>query len=113
MKINNNSWFTLIEIIIGILIFSIILISTFQVLNQLQIWKAKLMIETDIEKKAIYFSEKLFEEIKEGWIIDYEEYFNRKVFNIWKTNLYSSWHYKENSWFWNEWDYYVCRSWSW
>ncbi len=105
----NNSWFTLIEIIIWILIFSIILIWSFQVLSHLWIARAKLMIKTDIEKKAFYFSEKLFEEIKSWWVIDYEEYFNRKVFNN-GSPLYLSWHYVNNSWFWNEWNYYVCKS---
>ncbi len=110
----NNSWFTLVEILIWILIFTIILIGSFQVLSQLGIARAKLMIETNIEKKAFYFSEKLFEEIKAGWLIDYEEYFNRKVFNN-NSPKYLSWHYKKNSWFWNFeiFSYYRCRSWSW
>ena len=121
----NNIWFTLVEIIIWILALSIVIIWWFQTLNYITIWKIKLVEEANIEKEAFYFSEKLFEEIKKWWLIDYEEYFNRKIVNLGKTNLYSSWHYLHKTWFWNFWDswvigsenygnwFYYCLSWNW
>ena len=113
--------FTLIEIIIWILIFSIVIIWWFKAYSWVMIWKIKLIESTNIQKQAFYFSEKFFEEIKIGWTIDYEEYFNRKV--VWTDTW--SWHYKDPTWFWNYWtnkspwdaDYwnwfYYCRSENW
>lgn len=122
----NFKWFTLIEVLLWILIFSIVILWWFQALSAVNVWKIKLIEKTNITKDIVYFSEKLFEEIKSGWTIDYEEYFNRKV--VW-TNT-SSWHYSQNTWFWNFWDnwwvwndsygnwFYYCRStttpmWTW
>ncbi len=112
---NNKLWFTLIEILIWMLIFSIIIIWSFKVLSQLWIARIKLITETSMEKKAIYFSQKLFEEIKQWWTIDYEEYFNRKIFEN-NSPEYLSWHYKNSDWFWNYWHNWNINSntyWSW
>lgn len=116
-----NSWFTLLEIIIWISIFSIVIVIWFQALWSIGVWKIKLMTRVNTEKQIYYFSEKFFEEIKKWWKIDYEEYFNRKL--IWTD--FSSGHYDKNSWFWNFWfnwiiwssnywsGFYYCRSWDW
>ncbi len=124
-KIQNtqNKAFTLVEILIGITLFSMIITSGFYAYTAASVWKIKLIWKTDIEKESYFFSERLFEEIKKWWVIDYEEYFNRKV--VWDTT-YLSWHYEKDTWFWNfgsggniwnddnYWDYfYFCRSWSW
>ncbi len=114
--------FTLIEIMFWILIVSTVLISWFQALSSVNFWKTRLMSSINLEKQVVYFQEKLFEEIKKWWEIDYEEYFNRKV--IWTT--FSSWHYNIASWFWNfsnNWivwtetywvsSFYRCISWNW
>ena len=118
----NKKGFTLIEIMVWILIVSIVLIWWFQALIFTTIWKSKLIQRTDIQKESFYFTEKLFEMIKQWWTIDYEEYFNRKV--IWNTT-YSSWHFSIPSGFWNYWKwwtlwssnfwdgFYYCRSWNW
>jgi len=114
--------FTLVEIMVWILIVSIVMVWWFKALTAITIWKAKLIQKTDIQKESFYFKEKLFEMIKKWWIIDYEEYFNRKV--IWNTT-YSSWHFLVNSWYGNFWKwgivwsntywdwFYRCRSWIW
>ncbi len=114
--------FTLIEIMVWIIIVSIVLIWWFQALISITVWKAKLMQEINIQKESFYFTEKFFEMIKKWWIIDYEEYFNRRV--IWDTTT-MSWHYDILSWFWNFWSwwvvgtdnfwdwFYYCRSWNW
>jgi hypothetical protein len=39
------------------------------------------MHKTATQKQMLYFSEKLFEMIKYGGTIDFEEYFNRKIVN--------------------------------
>ena len=108
----NNFWFTLIEIMVGILIVAIVLIGGFKAYNWVLIWKIKLIESTNIQKQAFYFSEKFFEEIKKGWTIDYEEYFNRKVVGT-QTQ---SWHYKKNTWFgnfWVNWNIWTSTYWSW
>lgn len=117
----NNSWFTLIEILVWILIFIIVILWWFQALSSLTLWKVKLIEKTNITKDITYFTEKLFDEIKAWWTIDYEEYFNRLV--VWNNT--SSWYYIKNTWFWNFWswwsvwsnsywdNYYYCRSSNW
>lgn len=127
---NNKYWFTLIEIILWILIFSIAILWWFYSLNSLNLWKVNLMQNVWITKDSYYFSEKLFSEIKKWWSLDFEEYFNRKVVNEWATLIYLSWHYLNKTWFgnfWHNWtletnwywsSFYYCRSsttnmWTW
>lgn len=111
--IKNKNAFTLIEILVWIVIFSIVIIGWFQALSSVTLWKIKLMEKTDITKESFYFSEKFFEEIKKGGTIDFEEYFNRKV--LWNTTFWS-WHYAIPSWFGNFWSDGVAGSntyWTW
>lgn len=100
MKKYTKYWFTLIETLVSILLLSFIIIVWFQTLNAVSIWKISLFQKADIEKQAFYFSEKLFEEIKRWWTIDYEEYFNRRM--LW-TSFLTWWHFGSGSWFWNFW----------
>ncbi|MDD3303029.1 MAG: prepilin-type N-terminal cleavage/methylation domain-containing protein [Candidatus Gracilibacteria bacterium] len=86
--------FTLVEILISITIFSFIITSGFYVFSNVSIGKVKLVEKTNIEKEAYYFSEKLFEEIKKGGVIDYEEYFNRRVVG---NTTYQSGHYLKDT----------------
>ncbi len=118
---NNQFWFTLIEIMLWITLFSIVISTWFYAFSFVSLSKIKLIEKTNIEKESFFFSEKLFEEIKRWWLIDYEEYFNRKV--VWNTT-FSSWHYLLETWFWNFWSgwviwtnnfwdyFYLCRSWT-
>ncbi|MCH2188787.1 prepilin-type N-terminal cleavage/methylation domain-containing protein [Candidatus Gracilibacteria bacterium] len=71
--------FTLVEIMIGILIVSIVMIGGFQALSSVMIGKSRLIEQANIQKESFYFTEKLFEMIKSGGTLDYEEYFNRSV----------------------------------
>lgn len=98
--------FTLIEILIGILIVSFVLLAGFQALSAVWIGKIKLIEKTRIEKEAYYASEKFFEMIKKWWTIDFEEYWNRTSYD---TN-YSSWHYEKQTGMGNEGTLYFCMS---
>ena len=91
--------FTLIEVIVSILIVSIVIIAWFQLYLQASSSKIKIVEQTNLEKNVFYFSEKLFSLIKKWWILDYEEYFNRKI--VWLET--ENGHYKKNTWFWNFW----------
>lgn len=114
--------FTLIEILLWVTLFSIVISTWFYVFSTVSMWKIKLIEKTDIEKESYFFWEKLFEEIKNWGLIDYEEYFNRKV--VWNTS-FSSWHYLLETWFGNFWSwwtiwtttywdsFYFCRSDNW
>lgn len=95
--------FTLVEILVWILIFSIILIWWFEALSSIWIGKVKLLEKTDIIKETYFFTEKFFEEVKAWWTIDYEEYFNRKI--VW--TVFSSGHFLIDTWFWNFWNWWV------
>ena len=118
----NKHWFTLIEIMVGILIVTIVFLGGFQALSSVSIGKARLIQQTDIQKESFYFTEKLFEMIKKSWTLDYEEYFNRKVLNLAGGDLFSDGHFDISSWFGNFWKngnvgtttygqtFYYCRS---
>ena len=100
MKKNKNTlWFTLIETLVGVLIFSIIIIAGFSALNAIMVGKVKLIERTAIQKEAFYFSEKLFEMIKTWGTIDYEEYWNRFSYDT----QYGSGHFLLPSGFGNYW----------
>lgn len=115
-----KKWFTLVEILLWILIFTIVVLAWFEALSAVNIWKIKLIERTNITKDVVYFTEKLFEEIKYGGTLDYEEYFDRKV--VWVTT--QSWHYLQPTGFWNFWkwwvigtnnygdSFYYCKSWN-
>lgn len=120
---NTNKWFTLIEVLVGIFIVSMVFIAWFQAWSAVTYWKVKLIQATDMQKESFYFSERLFEMIKKWGLIDYEEYFNRKVRNnSWGWN-FNEWHFAKATWFWNFWNwgtigtssfwnqFYNCISW--
>lgn len=116
--IKNKKAFTLIEILIGILLVSTVMVSAFQALSSLWIWKIKLIENTQTQKQALYFSEKLFEMIKYGGTIDYEEYFARDVRNnyipvssVYWTQ-YLSGHYEQSTWYGNFWPSALTSIWS-
>lgn len=102
MKIlSSKNWFSLIEVLMGVLIFSMVMTGAFYALSSVNIGKVKLIEETSLEKEAFYFSEVLFDFIKQGGTTDFEEYFNRQTINTGVASLYSSGHYVVESNFWN------------
>lgn len=116
-----NKAFTLVEIMIWILIVTIVILSWFESFSKIWVWKINLVEKTNIQKDSFYFTEKIFQLIKEWGTLDYEEYFNRSVLGT----TFSSWHYLTPSWFWNFWRwwtiwtttywnrFYYCISWNW
>lgn len=119
---NNLKAFTLVEIMLWVLIFTMVITAWFYALSAINYWKVKLIEETSITKEAFFFSQKLFEEVKMWGTLDYEEYFNRKISWLWV----SSWHYSIDTWYWNFWQnwnvwtatywawfYYCSNSWTW
>jgi hypothetical protein len=102
----NTKGFTLIEILLWVIIVSIIMVSAFQALASIWVWKIRLIQKTQTQKQSLYFSEKLFEMIKFGWTVDFEEYFARKVrknYLVASTywTEYLSGHYEQSTGFWN------------
>lgn len=95
--IKNKSAFSLVELMVWILIVSIVMVSWFQTLSAIWVWKVKLIEKTKVEKEAYFAAEKFFEMIKKGWTIDYEEYWNRYSYNTAFTNG----HFTNKSGFWN------------
>lgn len=107
--------FTLIEILVGILIVTIIFIAWFQALSSVWIAKIKMIEKSEIEKESYLAAEMFFELIKKGGTIDYEEYWNRTAMDTDPISgnfapEYSSWHYLERSSFWNYGQHYLCIS---
>ncbi len=92
-----TSWFSLIELLVGILIVSFVIIAWFQSLSAVWIAKAKLIEHTRIEKQSYFAAERFFELIKRWWTIDYEEYWNRYSFNT----GYINGHFQNQTGFWN------------
>lgn len=92
--------FSLVEILVGILIISIVMVAGFQALSAIGIGKVKLIESTKIEKESYFLAERFFEMIKKWGTLDYEEYWNRSTHNT----SYQSWHYLGQSWFWNFWN---------
>jgi len=109
IKNKNTPWFTLIETLVGTLIFSVVVIAGFSALNSILVWNVKLIEKTNIQKEAFYFSEKLFEMIKTWGLIDYEEYWNRYSYDT----TYGSGHFINPTGFGNDNSSpYYCLSWN-
>lgn len=108
---------TLMELMISMAIFSLIMVSVLSSVQSMMVARIKTMNRIALTEQLYLFSEKLFSEIKDGGTLDYEEYWNRKIYN---TQTQSG-HYMSPSWLGNyggtgttygvfgEWLYY-CRS---
>ncbi len=98
--------FSLIEIVIGMMIVTIVMLAAFSAVTAIWIAKVKLIEKTEIEKQAYFATEKFFEMIKKWGTIDYEEYWNRYSYS---TNYWSG-HFNNPSWFGNFWSTWVVWS---
>lgn len=114
--INKKKGFTLIEIMMGLLILSLVILASLYGISVINIWKVRLIETANLEKEAFYSSETLFEFIKKGWVIDYEEYLNRKNYDSWlsASAIFDNGHFQRDTWFWNgTTSMYYCVSKSW
>lgn len=81
MTPKNVPAFTLMEILVAIVVFSLIMLFSIQTLGSLGIWKIKLIQTSNLEKQIFFSGEKIFDIIKRSGTIDYEEYWNRYSYN--------------------------------
>ncbi len=75
----NHLGFTLFELMLGMAIFAMIMTSVLESVGNITIARTKTMNRITLLEELYFFSEKLASSIKDGGIIDYEEYWNRKV----------------------------------
>jgi len=111
--IKEKKWFTLIEMLISITIFSMMIVVAFEAMSNISFLRLKISDKLDLNKDLYYSIENFVSLIKEfDWEIDYEEYFNRRA--VWDTQ-YSSGHYAKFSWFWNygSWGIIWSNYWTW
>lgn len=122
MKKIKISGFTLIEMMVTIVLFSLTIVMVFQVMWNMTWFRLKNIMQLDLDNDLFYAIENLTTTIKDfDWKLDYEEYWNRS--SLWTST--SSWHYDKFTWYWNYgynwdlvnnssyWDYfYFCRSWN-
>ncbi len=77
-KINNHG-FTLFELIVSMTIFSLIMITVLESVVNIGIARTRSVTRINLLEELYFFSEKLATSIKDGGIIDYEEYWNRQA----------------------------------
>lgn len=78
---NKFSGFTLIELMIGLVIFSLIMTMILSSVHSMTLARIKNMNRIALTDQLYLFSEQLFTTIKNGGTIDYEEYWNRNSFD--------------------------------
>lgn len=109
--LSKSKWkkaFTLVEILVAILILSIIIVTGFELYTKAIASKIKIDEQANLEKNIYYFSEKIFQLVKNWWTLDYEEYWNRKMVSansawIYEDSSLVDWHYWKFTGFWNFW----------
>lgn len=78
-KTINNRGFTLFELMISMTVFSLLMIIVFDAVANIGIARTKSVTRITLLEELYFFSEKLASSIKDGGIVDYEEYWNRQV----------------------------------
>lgn len=114
----NISGFTLFELMVSMAIFGLIMISVFDAVGNIWIARTKSMSRITLLEELYFFSEKLTTAIKDGGIVDYEEYWNRQMVGTGTASghyliptgfgNYGSGGVLITSTYWG--DYYYCRS---
>ncbi len=77
-KSKNKNWFTIIEILISMTLFALIITSVLVAVENLSVARIKTLNRVALLEELYFFSEQLFTWIKDGWVLDYEEYWNRQ-----------------------------------
>lgn len=79
MSLINKKGFTLIELMIGMVIFALIMITVLDSVANITIARTRSMNRIALLEELYFFSESLTTRIKDGGTLDYEEYWNRQV----------------------------------
>lgn len=80
-----NTGFTLIEILVGVALTGMILMTGYSAFQSIMESQARLWAVIDIQKNLFYTNEKLASLIRSGGTVDYEEYFNRRMLGYAQT----------------------------
>lgn len=75
----NHRGFTLFELMISMVIFAALMTSILESVGNITIARTRTMNRITLLEELYFFSENLASAIKDGGIIDYEEYWNRQV----------------------------------
>jgi prepilin-type N-terminal cleavage/methylation domain-containing protein len=117
-NLRNKKGFTILELMVSMTLFAMIITSVILAVQSLMIARTKTLNRVALLEELYFFSEQLFTGIKDGWTLDYEEYWNRKA--IWVAT--QSGHYQDPTWLGNYWQggslgsytygasLYLCRS---
>ncbi len=79
---SSKKWFTILELMISMTLFAMIITSVILAVQSLMVARTKTLNRVTLLEDLYFFSEQLFTDIKDGWTIDYEEYWNRKSVGI-------------------------------
>lgn len=80
-KMLGNKGFTLFEISITMAIFAMLMIAVLLSVENMSIARIKTDNRVALLQELYFFSEQLVTNVKEGGILDYEEYWNRTSYN--------------------------------
>lgn len=80
-KMLGNKGFTLFEISITMAIFAMLMIAVLLSVENMSIARIKTDNRVALLQELYFFSEQLVTNVKEGGILDYEEYWNRQSFD--------------------------------
>lgn len=78
-QIFTRKGFTILELVISMTLFAMILTSVIVAVENLSIARIKTLNRVALLEELYFFSEQLFTGIKDGWTLDYEEYWNRQA----------------------------------
>jgi len=90
-----RKWFTLLEIMIAIIGFSLLMVVIFSIFQKFIILKYNAQARGSMIEKSYFALEKINLLLKD-YTIDYEEYFNRR--NVWCNSWYQDTNFKRNVW---------------
>lgn len=95
MKDRAKKWFTLLEIMISIIGFSLLMVVVFTMFQKFIVLKYNAQARGSLIEKSYFALEKINLLLKD-YTIDYEEYFNR--WNVWCNSWYQDTDFKRDVW---------------
>ena len=79
MYLKNKKGFTILELMIGMVVFALIMITVLDSVANITIARTRSVNRITLLEELYFFSESLATKIKDGGTLDYEEYWNRKI----------------------------------